>query len=103
MHARHRVLVGRRTGDEVVHHALVARHAVGLQDATPEGLDVDRLVEVLEREAVGVPHAVLGLGEEDPNADNKTRDGRKAARRVEIKVFALELGSPSATTANAQE
>jgi outer membrane protein OmpA-like peptidoglycan-associated protein len=46
---------------------------------------------------------VLGLGEEDPNADNKTRDGRKAARRVEIKVFALDLGTPASTTATAQE
>jgi outer membrane protein OmpA-like peptidoglycan-associated protein len=36
---------------------------------------------------------VLGLGEDDPNADNKTRDGRKAARRVEIKVFALDLNA----------
>jgi len=34
---------------------------------------------------------VLGLGEDDPNADNKTRAGRKQARRVEIRVFALDL------------
>jgi len=34
---------------------------------------------------------VLGLGEDDPNADNKTRSGRKQARRVEVRVFALDL------------
>ena len=36
---------------------------------------------------------VLGVGEEDATADNKTREGRKMARRVEIKVFALNLDS----------
>lgn len=36
---------------------------------------------------------VLGLGADEPTADNKTRDGRKQNRRVEMKVFALDLGS----------
>jgi len=36
---------------------------------------------------------VLGLGADEPTADNKTRDGRKQNRRVELKVFALDLGS----------
>jgi outer membrane protein OmpA-like peptidoglycan-associated protein len=35
---------------------------------------------------------VLGIGEEDPNADNKSREGRKQARRVEVRVFSLDLG-----------
>ena len=35
---------------------------------------------------------VLGVGEEDPTADNKSREGRKQARRVELRVFALDLG-----------
>ncbi len=36
---------------------------------------------------------VLGLGADEPAADNKTRDGRTQNRRVEMKVFALDLGS----------
>lgn len=36
--------------------------------------------------------SVVGLGADDPTADNKTREGRKQARRVDVKVFALDLG-----------
>lgn len=38
---------------------------------------------------------VLGVGEEDPTADNTSREGRKQARRVDIKVFALDLNAPA--------
>lgn len=38
---------------------------------------------------------VLGVGEENFAADNKTRAGRKQNRRVEMKVFALDLGGPA--------
>jgi OOP family OmpA-OmpF porin len=36
---------------------------------------------------------VLGVGEDDPTADNKSREGRKQARRVEMRVYALDLGA----------
>jgi len=42
---------------------------------------------------------VLGLGEDNPNADNKTRAGRQQARRVELRVFALDLGGAQAGSA----
>jgi len=45
--------------------------------------------------------SMLGLGEDDPNADNKTRAGRKQARRVEIRVFSRDLGAQNASTGNA--
>ncbi len=37
---------------------------------------------------------ILGVGADEPVADNKTRAGRKQNRRVELKVFALDLGGP---------
>jgi outer membrane protein OmpA-like peptidoglycan-associated protein len=35
---------------------------------------------------------VIGLGEQELSAESRNREGRKQARRVEIKVFALDLG-----------
>ena len=35
----------------------------------------------------------LGYGKANPAADNKTRDGRKQNRRVEVKLYTPDLGS----------
>ena len=35
----------------------------------------------------------LGYGKDSPAADNKTRDGRKQNRRVEVKLFTPDLGA----------
>jgi outer membrane protein OmpA-like peptidoglycan-associated protein len=36
---------------------------------------------------------VLGYGTAAPAADNKTRDGRKQNRRVDVNLFAPDLGA----------
>jgi len=51
--------------------------------------------------------SVLGVGSDEPAADNATADGRKQNRRVELKVFALDLGAggtkPGAQAAGTQQ
>jgi len=36
---------------------------------------------------------VIGLGPDAPSADNKSKDGRKQNRRVEVKVFSADTGA----------
>jgi outer membrane protein OmpA-like peptidoglycan-associated protein len=47
--------------------------------------------------------SMLGSGYALPVADDKTRDGRKQNRRVEVRLFVPEAGSGSSTVAQAQE
>src|SRR6185436_15788039 len=57
------VAVGARAGHELVHHRLVTAQTVVLQDGAVSRLDADRLLEVLQREALRVVPAVARLGE----------------------------------------
>jgi len=41
---------------------------------------------------------VVGIGSEDPNADMKTRAGRKEERRVDVRVYALDINGQGANT-----
>ena len=45
----------------------------------------------------------LGSGYALPVADDKTREGRKQNRRVEVRLFVPEATQPSNTVASAQE
>jgi outer membrane protein OmpA-like peptidoglycan-associated protein len=47
--------------------------------------------------------STLGSGYALPVADDKTRDGRKQNRRVEVRLFVPEAGSGASTVAQAQE
>jgi outer membrane protein OmpA-like peptidoglycan-associated protein len=43
---------------------------------------------------------VIGMGEDSPAADNKTRAGRKENRRVELKVYTRDMTTAGARGAN---
>jgi len=45
---------------------------------------------------------VLGLGEDEPVADNHTRDGRKQNRRVDVRVMAPDMGEQSSAAGGNQ-
>src|SRR5262245_18563203 len=63
VHALHRVAGGRRPSHDVGHEVPVPAEAVLLEDRRVVGLDEVRLVEVLEREALGMVVSVVRLGE----------------------------------------
>ena len=69
-----------RTGDKAYNVELSRKRA----DAVVHYLAVEKSVPL---RAI----RVLGVGSEFPNADNKTRAARKENRRVDVKVYALDL------------
>ena len=42
----------------------------------------------------------LGVGSDFPDADNKTREARKENRRVDIKIYKLDLGGTTQAANN---
>ena len=77
-----------QTGDKAMNMELSRRRA----DAVVHYLTVEKNVPL---RAI----RVLGVGSEFPNADNKTRESRAENRRVDVKVYALDLsGSLSSQT-----
>jgi hypothetical protein len=42
----------------------------------------------------------VAIGSEDPNAENKTRAERKENRRVDVRVYALNLNASNAMPQN---
>ncbi|HTW66116.1 MAG TPA: OmpA family protein [Bryobacteraceae bacterium] len=44
----------------------------------------------------------LGVGSDFPDADNRTREARKENRRVDVKVYQLDLGGPTQAANNDQ-
>jgi len=57
-------ILHRRTArDDVVHEVTVAAQTVFLRDDQVLGLDQDGLVEVLQREALGMPESMICFGE----------------------------------------
>ena len=43
----------------------------------------------------------LGVGSDFPDANNKTRDDRKENRRVDVKIYMLDMTGPGAQASNA--
>ena len=62
MDAADRVQIGHIPPEQLVHHVGMALDAVVLEDPAVLALDENRLMEILQRESLGVVVAVLRLG-----------------------------------------
>jgi len=77
-----------RTGSKEYNLELARRRA----EAVVRYLTVDKNIPLRDVRT-------LGVGSEFPNADNKTRAARKENRRVDVKIYALNItGQPSSQT-----
>ena len=78
-----------RTGDKTYNRELSRRRA----DAVVHYLAVEHNVPLRSIREVGA-------GADFPDADNKTREARKENRRVDIKIYSLDLGGQASTQAS---
>lgn len=77
-----------RTGSKAYNLELAQRRA----DAVVRYLTVEKNIPLRDVR-------MLGVGSEFPNADNKTRAARKENRRVDVKIYALNIsGQPNTQT-----
>jgi outer membrane protein OmpA-like peptidoglycan-associated protein len=80
-----------RTGGKAYNLELARRRA----DAVVRYLTIEKNIPLRDvRE--------LGVGSEFPNAENKTRAQRKENRRVDVKIYALNLNGQSGTNSTSQ-
>lgn len=80
-----------RTGDKTYNRELSRKRA----DAVVHYLAVEHSIPLRSiRE--------LGVGSDFPDANNKTREARKENRRVDVKIYTLDLNGDGATAQNAQ-
>src|SRR5206468_2658 len=56
-----RLTAGRAMPENVIDQIVMAMETIGLKNARTHGPDANRLREILQREALGVPEAVLSL------------------------------------------
>jgi hypothetical protein len=89
LHALHRIRIGCAAGRQIVHELAVTPQTILLENSRVSRGDLDRLVEVLEREGLGVPPAVVRLG--DHLGDQVVRQMALDARRgVVVRPFCHE-------------
>lgn len=81
-----------RTGSKAYNLELARRRA----DAVVRYLTVDHNIPLRDIRQ-------LGVGSEFPNAENRTRAQRKENRRVDVKIYALNLSGTANTTASGSD